>query len=365
MTPPSNPDADHSELVGSRVRIFKRGRIWQANFQFRQEQKRQSLNTPNKKEAQARAARIDADLARGTYGVVATATVADAVAAYLAYLRCEDRSAKTLAKYTSVLGRVADLAGLDLGFVDAYRRQRAAAGRAAKTRYTEAVIVRQLVNFALSRNLLVADPLKGLKLKKPTLTPQPCRSPAEVADILAASPADVRPALAQLAETGFRFGELAWLAWADVDRAANVLRVRPKDGWRPKSGDQRAVPISPAAVAVLDGLPRRHRWVVTMPPSRTAPVAGRQWTERRLLSALKGVLKGVGLAGKLHTFRHAFISRSLLGGAPAAVVKAWVGHVDDRVLAVYTHVRDDASQAAMRRLSGSHTEPPADTGSAG
>ena len=34
-----------------------------------------------------------------------------------------------------------------------------------------------------------------------------------------------------------------------------------------------------------------------------------------------------------------------------AVVKEWVGHVDQQVLALYTHVHNDASQAAMQRLS--------------
>jgi integrase len=162
----------------------------------------------------------------------------------------------------------------------------------------------------------------------------------------------VQPALTLLAETGMRFGELQWLTWEDIDLAANVLHVRPKDGWKPKSGDQRAVPLSPAARRALESLPRRWRWAVTMPPSRSHPQPGRQWTERRLLAALKRVLKAVGLPGKLHTFRHTFISHALLNGVPAAVVREWAGHVDEAVIRLYTHVHDDASQAAMRRLAG-------------
>ena len=37
---------------------------------------------------------------------------------------------------------------------------------------------------------------------------------------------------------------------------------------------------------------------------------------------------------------------------PIPVVKAWVGHVDPRVIELYTHVHDHASQAAMQRLAG-------------
>jgi integrase len=238
-----------------------------------------------------------------------------------------------------------------LAFVDAYRRARTDEDAAPKTKYTETVIIRQLVTFALSRNMLATDPLRGLKLKKPKPTPQPCWTPEEVSKILAAAPEVVRPALTLLAETGMRFGEFAWLTWDDVDVGANVLRIRPKDGWKPKTGDQRAIPISSPIRTVLDALPRRWRWVVTMPPSALHPEPGRQWTERRLLSALKTILAGLGFEGKLHTFRHAFISNALLKGTPVAVVREWVGHVDQQVLALYTHVHNDASQAAMQRLT--------------
>jgi integrase len=94
-----------------------------------------------------------------------------------------------------------------------------------------------------------------------------------------------------------------------------------------------------------------------MPPSATRSESGRQWTERRLLSALKQVLAGLHLPGKLHTFRHAFISNALLNGTPVAVVKEWVGHVDREVIALYTHVHDNASQAAMQRLAAANQGP--------
>jgi integrase len=146
-------------------------------------------------------------------------------------------------------------------------------------------------------------------------------------------------------------GELQWLTWEDIDWSANVLRIQPKEGWKPKTGDERAVPLSDTSRTLLSSLPRKHRWVFTMPPSRTCPVSGRQWTERRLLAALKQVLKKVGLTGKLHMFRHTFISDALLKGTPVAVVRDWVGHVDPQIIQHYTHVHNEASQAAMQRLS--------------
>ncbi|REJ95258.1 MAG: hypothetical protein DWQ35_01380 [Planctomycetota bacterium] len=149
------------ELVGETVRIFRREGKWYANYQWDGRQHRKSLQTRSKKEARRKAIEIEADLLRGDHQSAAKApSIESLVSDYLAYLRTEGRSKKTLAKYENVLDRVLDLArrmhrrnvlGINLAFVDKYRQERSDAGRAPKTIYTETNIIRQLVNFALSR----------------------------------------------------------------------------------------------------------------------------------------------------------------------------------------------------------------------
>ncbi len=163
---------------------------------------------------------------------------------------------------------------VNLAFIDGYRSLRAKTDKAAKTVYNETMIIRQLVNFALSREMMFADSLKDLKLAKPKPTPQPCWTLEEVQQILAHSPAAEKPALSLLTETGMRYGELAWLTWEDVDWAKNVLLIRPKEGWKPTTGDQRNIPISAAARALLETMPRCGRWVTT----RRYLKSDRQWT---------------------------------------------------------------------------------------
>ena len=360
-TEKSPAGADGSELVGEFVRVYKRGKTWYANFQADKRQHRESLKTSNKKLALRRALKIDAQLSAGQWKATPdAATVQDAIAAYRDFLRAEGRAPKTLTKYEKVFERIAELAlarkirditGVDLKFIDAYRRTRVDAGAAPKTHYTETIVVRQLVNFALSRDMIASDPLKGLKLKKPKPTKQPCWTYDQVTAILSACTMEIKPVLTLLAETGMRFGELAWLTWDDVDYAKNVLKIQPKEGWKPKSGDERAVPLSPTALKILEEQPKRWKWVVTMPQSKQHPKPGRQWTERRLLVLLQRVLKSLGLPGKIHTFRHTFISNALLKRTPVAVVREWVGHVDDQIIRHYTHVHNEASQAAMQRLA--------------
>ena len=369
MTDDGDPQAGRnaSEPVGEYVRLYRRGKVWYVNYQAGGKQHRTSLKTTNKKRALLKAHRIETELATGKWRpATETATVEVAIAAYLEKLKADDLAPKTLTKYEMLLKRIANLAGerkardlshVDLGFADAYRAMRAKAGAKPKTVHGETVFLRQLVNFALTRKMVDADPLAGIKLKKPKPTRQPCWTAAQVAQILNAAPADVKPALTLLAETGMRFGELQWLTWEDVEltETGGAFHVRPKDNWRPKTGDQRTIPLSKAALAVISALPRTCRWVVTLPPSAVCPIAGRQWTERRLLAALKAVLKRLCLPGKLHTFRHYFISNALANGTPEAIVRKWVGHVDQKIMEMYTHMSDPASKAAMQRLSAANS----------
>src|SRR4051794_14686069 len=104
-------EARGPEPVGDRVRIFRRGRVWQANYQRDRRQVRTSLRTTNLKEARRRAARIEADLAQGrALPAPDPALISATIDAYLEFLRTEGRSPKTLAKYNTVFARVRDLA---------------------------------------------------------------------------------------------------------------------------------------------------------------------------------------------------------------------------------------------------------------
>jgi len=183
----------------------------------------------------------------------------------------------------------------------------------------ETTVIRQLINFALSRQMIGADPLKELKIAKRKRRPQPCWRPAEVEQILQAAPESYRPIFTILADTGFRIGVVQFLTWDDVDFENNLLHVRAKEGWKPKDGDQRSVPMSARVRAMLERRPRRSRWVVTAPASPKYPKGDHESLDRRALRSLKHDLKRLGPKGKIHTFRHAFLSQALIRGTPEAL----------------------------------------------
>ncbi|MDZ4683446.1 MAG: site-specific integrase [Planctomycetaceae bacterium] len=287
--------------------------------------------------------------------------IGDVIDAFLAAAEAENRAPKTLSKYRFKTAeiqslaedrRVSHITQLNPQFADAYRSQLRKADKAPKTIYNSLVILRSLTLFAHRRRLSDVDPLVGYKLRKPKPTPQPCWSSAEADTIVAAAPATYRSYFQFLRETGCRAGEGKFLTWNDVDFARSIIHIRPKDNWKPKSGDQRTVPMTERLAGVLKALPRQGRWVFTAPATAKHPSADRQISERRSLQALKPVLKKVELEGHLHTFRHTYISQALMRGVPEPVVRQWVGHVDPAIIRLYTHVSDEVSQTYIRRFSG-------------
>ena len=362
---PNKTDTTQYEPIGDRVRIFERGGRWYVNFQHEGHQVRQSLKTTSKKQARQQALLIEASLAKNEYAVQTRApTLEQVIAAYRTYLQTEGRASKTMAKYEHGFKLILDLAGrrkapsilgVNQIFVDAFRKERKtkANGKttAMKTVHNDTVLLRQIVNFALSRGMIATDPLRGMKLARPKTPPQPFWSRAEMDQIIAGAGKPQRPVFILLAETGMRVGELQHLTWDDVDLVNGVIHVQAKDNWKPKTGDARVIPMSPAARTVLAERPRTFRWVFTASPSKHFPAGDHPVSERRLLEHLKRVLKRLGLRGHVHTFRHSFISHALIQGVPEAVVRRWVGHVDAEILKRYTHVADGISQAAMLQLA--------------
>ncbi|HYV28595.1 MAG TPA: site-specific integrase [Candidatus Eisenbacteria bacterium] len=358
-----NPaDASARERIGERVVIFLRGDRWWAQYNTAKTQHRVPLKTSNLKRARQEAIRIEAALLDGTYRAPErTPLLSDMAAQYLAHLKVEDRSASTLKRYEPELDRIVQFAAahgakrvsdFTVKLFDAYRATRVAHGAEPATVYHESTLIKQLFNFAVRRDVLVASPLKNVKLKKPAKSVQPIFTLAQVEEILAHASVTWKPVFEFLACAGLRIGELCWLHWADIDLESGFIQVRAKEGWRPKDRDDRRVPINDRLRTLIDALPRSEGWVFTGKPCEKYPAGGQRISERRALSALKRVLTKAGIdEGKLHTFRHFFICHCLLNGVAPNVVAEWVGHSSLEMVMRYFHLLKDQSRQAMVNVS--------------
>ena len=124
-------------------------------------------------------------------------------------------------------------------------------------------------------------------------------------------------------ETAMRRGEIAAMRWEHLDRKAKVLLI-PET----KNGTPRRVPLSKAALAVLDALPRR--------------IDGQVWGMRAdsISQAFERVCEAAGIEGlTFHDLRHEATSRLFEKGLNPMQVAAITGHKTLQMLKRYTHLR--------------------------
>ena len=134
---------------------------------------------------------------------------------------------------------------------------------------------------------------------------------------------EVGPLVTWAIETAMRRGEIAAMRWEHLDRRARVLLV-PET----KNGTPRRVPLSTAALAVLDQIPRR--------------IDGRVWGMRpdSISQAFERVCKAAGIEGlTFHDLRHEATSRLFEKGLNPMQVATITGHKTLQMLKRYTHLR--------------------------
>lgn len=366
--PPRGRQAGHEyERIGERVSVFLNGRVWYANWQEGPKQQRKSLRTRNHDVARQKARVLESELSGTVPRQAGTFDVAAVVQAYLDWQDSNDRAAKTMMKYRGVLNRfvahchtagVRLMHAISVQTIDEFGVRRRRDGMAAKTVYTELTIIRQWLNFAVTRRMLTASPVAGTKLVKPKPTPRDYWRQDKLDAIVDAAKGPYKAAYLLMSETGMRVGEVIHLTHDDLtlDGPTPVAHIRAKEvvagakPWRPKNGEERAVPLSPRAVAMLCSLPRRRRWVIDR-MNGTAATANQPANDRHILGYLKTVLAKLGLEGTNHKFRHSFCTIAVLAGVDFFTLRRWVGHVDEEALKIYVHIADEQAQMTMRQLA--------------
>ena len=143
--------------------------------------------------------------------------------------------------------------------------------------------------------------------------------------------------------TGCRKSEILTLRWTDVDPEAGELRLADA-----KSGP-RTVQLPPAAVGLLETLPRRNDSPWVFPGrDRDGRLGGgldRAWRLVRASADLEDV--------RLHDLRHSFASRALALGETLPVIGKLLGHHDIETTARYAHLASYSIHDAAERIADS------------
>ncbi len=298
---------------------------------------KQTLTFDTKSEAQAWAGGIENAMRRGVFVSHAEAentTLAEALDRYRREVTPAKKGASIerfrldrWAAHDYAQRSLASIRGKDIADYIEERRQE---GAAPATIHKEINLLSHLFNVARTAWGMesLTNPVDLVKGQRPKLPGGRDRRLVgdEQAHLLAAAQAyggEIGPLITWAIETAMRRGEIAAMRWDHLDQRARVLLI-PET----KTGTPRRVPLSTAALAVLDGLPRR--------------LDGRVWGMRpdSISQAFERVCKASGIEGlTFHDLRHEATSRLFEKGLNPMQVAAITGHKTLQMLKRYTHLR--------------------------
>lgn len=213
------------------------------------------------------------------------------------------------------------------------------------------------------------NPVRRARLPKAQQFEPHAMTPEDVSRVIANAPANVRPALTLLADTGLRLGELLRLTWPHVADDSSQIVVATS-----KSGRTRAVPVPARSRAILDEL-RKTRVVPLRGADVVAagPRAGKSWSKSRLQRLFRDAARAAGLpvtpdspvGVRIHDIRHAYASALARNGVALSIVANLIGDSVQVTSSRYArHVPHSAAVLAVQTLEGRPAEPQAAQGSA-
>jgi integrase len=246
-------------------------------------------------------------------------------------------------------------------------------GRSNATIYLEITLIKQLVKWLIEEERILPDANRiRLKLARSHESDSYCYRPEEVramVDVCLSQPkiAWLSQLIIALALTGMRISEALALRWSDIDLVSDIITLHDnRHSGRHLHGGEirttkgrrgRRIPIHFALHQVIEAMPRNPDGFVFAGPKRGRLKADviRNIFIRDVLKSLKSKFptpRGeIGFEhGRLHSFRHFFISQAFLGGASEGEIRSWVGHRDSRIIERYRHLRSDDARRKMDRI---------------
>jgi len=374
--------------------LFKRGKTWWTDFSVNGVRYRMSLDTTDWREAQSREKEKITQASTGKLAPssqrFARLAFSEAADRYLESRKLEISAASAtketwLLEHPRAFFGATQLHRITSEDLRAYREQRAADGRAASYINMEMGAIRRMLKRA-RRWHLIADDLKPLKERRGIGR---ALSREQKTELLRR--AESRPewlvaycAAVLVLNTTLRGCELKSLRWRDVDLMGASLVVNTS---KTEAGE-RVIPLNQDAMkAILELNKRSHSLGATQldhyvfpacengKADPTQPQASWRTAWRHLTNSIRcpmcGLLQNPGdvcsnkpctgdikeakspLADlRFHDLRHHAITELAEGQASDQVIRSIAGHVSQRMLEHYSHVRIEAKRKALEALSG-------------
>lgn len=374
-------------------RLWRRGEIWCADGRSNpQDAGRHSLGTPDKVEALALLDQLDEvraiDLKLIEPAVRSIIPVNSELSLAQGRKLYEDHIGRTRVtggvkpstqkRYRTVFDKFIAFANregiknfnqVDAGVLNRYATYLEQRDYMEKTLLNELTVLKQCIRWLIEAgHLMGCQPIK-LPLRKVESQRAYCYSATEVQAMVAHCQQTpdlvwIGDVIIALACTGLRISELVDLRWADLDFTITRITLKDESSQKKsntsrrttKSSRSRSFPLHPDLAPVLQRQPKVDGFVFHGPRGgRLKADTVRRLFVSDVISPLAEtfteIRDGKRFAdGRLHSFRHFFVSACALKRVPEQVVMDWVGHADSAMVRHYFHLHDEQALRYMQSL---------------
>ena len=323
--------------------LYRRGRIWYADYYAQGKRIQESTGTANRREAEKFLALRSSEVQRGVYVKPTQILLDDFGERYLTHAKLHKRSwrrdEQMFGNLRQFFGAV-NLNAITPLAVEGYQQHRVRSVSPA-TVNRELALLKHMFNLAERWQLHQGtNPVRLVPFLREDNLKFRTLSEAEERKLLACSPPYLREMILFAINTGLRSGEIFRLTWEEID--LDLKRIKPTVR---KTRRALVLPLNDTAHKVLVG---RHA-VRHGPYAFYNPSTGDRFKDCKL--GLKGALRRAGLTGiTWHTFRHTFASRLTRSGVDLVTVKELLGHSTVSVTMRYAHSDDETKRRAVDRL---------------
>jgi integrase len=216
-----------------------------------------------------------------------------------------------------------------------FQRRKKRQGYANRTVNIHIGLVRKIIHYAIDKNYMYEKPLKYPMLREAKklhsfLTPEEY---LKLTQTISYSMAIQRVRFAK--QTGMRPAELTYLSWRDIDFELKTAKVQGKKEWKPKTDEERIIPLNKTALDILKELysRRKGKWVFS---SNDKPV-------KSIRRSLDTAAKKAGISKKVtpNMLRHTFATHVLMAGGDVKSVMELLGHKSLETTNRYLHTIDE------------------------
>jgi site-specific recombinase XerD len=326
--------------------IYRRGRIWYADYYANGERIQESTGTASRREAEKHLALRISEVQRGVFVKPVNTTIQELGERYIEYAKLHKRSWK---RDVQMLGNLevffgeSRLRDITPSRVEEYQRDRIKEVCPA-TSNREMALLKHMFNMAERWGQHQGtNPVRLVKFLPENNLRFETLSEVQEEALLLASPPYLREMFLFAMNTGLRTSAIFNLQWTEVDIEQRRLKKVVKKSEKPLS-----LPLNDMAFGVVEA----RRAVQHGSYVFYNPMTGDRFKDVK--GALLAAVRRAGLSKVTwHMFRHTFASRLTRDGVDIVTVKELLGHSNISTTMRYAHSNDDAKRRAVNKLGSS------------